>query len=248
MKTETVDLAVADGSQMNAYVARPEGDAGKGIIVLQEAFGVNDYIRRIADRFAGASDRASSEEVPRPAGRGSFLAIAPELFHRTQPGFDADYEKREGVSEAMSALTEEGQKADMQAAYDWLVAQGVPSDKIVAIGFCMGGRAAYLANASLPLAASVSFYGGGIVSLLYAKPSDMHGPQLLVWGGQDAHIPAEQTSAIAEALRAAGKPYVEATFSEAGHGFACDARSSYHAPSAREALALTDAFFTEHLG
>ncbi len=67
---------------MHAYAARPAaGRAGKGIIILQEAFGVNDYIRRMVDRFTGQG----------------FLAIAPELFHRTRPGFEADYEKREGV-------------------------------------------------------------------------------------------------------------------------------------------------------
>jgi carboxymethylenebutenolidase len=199
-------------------------------MVLQEAFGVNDYIRRMADRFAAQG----------------YLAIAPELFHRTHPGFDADYEKRVGVSEAMGALTPEGQVADMTAAFDWLVGEGVPKNKIVAIGFCMGGRAAYLANAALPLAASASFYGGGITAHL-ERASFLHGPQLLVWGGQDAHILPEHTRAVADALKEARKPFVEATFSAAEHGFACDARSAYHAPSAREALALTDAFFVENL-
>ncbi|HEY4523190.1 MAG TPA: dienelactone hydrolase family protein [Candidatus Paceibacterota bacterium] len=237
-------LTVSDGTQMGAYVARPASSAAHGIIVLQEAFGVNDYIRRMTDRFAAQG----------------YLAIAPELFHRTAPGFEADYETREAagpegsrgsVAEAMGALTAEGQIADAQAAYDWLLAELNPdghlvSIKVVAIGFCMGGRAAYLANSALPLAASVSFYGGGIATLL-DRAAALHGPQLLVWGGADAHIPPEQTRAIADALAVAGKPYVEATWSEAGHGFACDARSSYHAPSAHQALALADAFFVENL-
>src|SRR3989344_4323150 len=232
-------LTVSDGTQMGAYVARTASSAAHGIIVLQEAFGVNDYIRRMTDRFAAQG----------------YLAIAPELFHRTAPGFEADYETREAagpegsrgsVAEAMGALTAEGQIADAQAAYDWLVGQGVPVGKIAAIGFCMGGRAAYLANSALPLAASVSFYGGGIATLL-DRAAALHCPQLLVWGGADAHIPPEQTRAIVDALAVAGKPYVEATWSEAGHGFACDARSSYHAPSAHQALALADAFFVENL-
>jgi carboxymethylenebutenolidase len=248
-------LTVSDGTTMGVYVARPAKPAGlglsampaqAGIIVFQEAFGVNDYIRRMADRFAGAGDRALSEEVTRPAGRGRYLAIAPELFHRTAPGFEADYEERKGVAEAMGALTVEGQIADAKAAYDWLVSEGVPKDKIVAIGFCMGGRAAYLANSALPLAASVSFYGGGINALL-DRASSLHGPQLLIWGGADAHILPEHRRAVAEALTAAEKPFVEAVWSKAPHGFACDARSSYHAPSAREALALADAFLAENL-
>src|SRR3989344_620768 len=200
-------LTVSDGTQMGAYVARTASSAAHGIIVLQEAFGVNDYIRRMTDRFAAQG----------------YLAIAPELFHRTAPGFEADYETRE-------AAGPEGSRGSVAEA----------------IGFCMGGRAAYLANSALPLAASVSFYGGGIATLL-DRAAALHGPQLLVWGGADAHIPPEQTRAIADALAVAGKPYVEATWSEAGHGFACDARSSYHAPSAHQALALADAFFVENL-
>lgn len=224
-------IEVADGTQMHAYAARPRGAPTAGIIVIQEAFGVNDYMRRMADRFAAQG----------------YLAIAPELFHRTHPGFDADYEKREGVAEAMGGLTLEGQLADLTAAHAWLMAQGIPQAKIAAIGFCMGGRAAYLANSALPLAAAVSFYGGGITAHL-DRAASLSGPQLLVWGGQDHNIGPEQTRAVADALTAAGKPFVEAMFSEAGHGFACDARSAYHAPSAREALALADAFLAEYLG
>jgi len=225
-------IKVADGTTMNAYVAWSDQPPEKGLILLQEAFGVNDYIRRTADRFAALG----------------YLAIAPELFHRTAPDFDADYEKRDGVAEAMGAVTDDGLTADMQAAYDWLISQQVPKEKIAVIGFCMGGRAAFLANATLPVAASVSFYGGGIAPTLLDRAKDLHGPQLLIWGGADAHILPEHRRAVVEALAATGKPYVEATFSEAGHGFACDARSSYHAPSSREAFALTDSFLAEHLG
>ena len=228
MQNDTV-IAVSDGTSMQAYAAR--GSTERGVIVLQEAFGVNDYIRRVADRFAAMG----------------YLAIAPELFHRTNPGFDADYEKKEGVSDAMGALTVDGQIADMQAAYDWLRKEGIPEGQIAVVGFCMGGRAAYLANSALPVAAAASFYGGGIAPALLDRAASLHGAQLLIWGGEDQHILPEHTRAVADALNAAGKPFVEATFSLAGHGFACDARSAYHAPSARQAWALTDAFLAEHL-
>ena len=81
-------IKVADETEMLAYVAWSGQPPEKGLILLQEAFGVNDYIRRTADRFA----------------LEGFLTIAPELFHRTHPGFDADYEKREGVAEARAWL------------------------------------------------------------------------------------------------------------------------------------------------
>jgi carboxymethylenebutenolidase len=228
---ETITLTVSDGTQMNAYATPAQAAPGKGIIVLQEAFGVNDYVRRIAKRFNALG----------------YLAVAPELFHRTTPGFEADYVTREGVVEQMRALTDEGIANDIEAAFDWLVAQGIPKNKIAVVGFCMGGRASYLANATHPFAAAVSFYGGGIAQTLLARASELHAPQLLIWGGKDGHILPEHTRAVADALTKANKPFVEAIFSLAGHGFACDVRESYHAPSAREAFALTDAFLDEHL-
>ena len=229
---DTITLEVADGTKMQTYVARPQVAPQKGIIVVQEAFGVNDYMKRTTQRFA-------------PNG---FLAIAPEMFHRSAPaGFEAAYTDYPSIQPHMRALTLEGQSADLKTCFDWLVAQGVPANKIAVIGFCMGGRVAFLANADLPLAASVSFYGGGIMQTLSERVSDLHAPQLLVWGGKDGHILPEQTRALADALVAAGKPFIEATFSEAGHGFACDARESYHAPSAKVAFALADAFLAEHL-
>src|SRR3989344_5560396 len=223
---ETMTLIVADGTQMNAYAVRPAAAPEKSIIVLQEAFGVNDYVKRIAQRFA----------------EQGYLAIAPELFHRTAPGFDADYVTREGVMEQMGALTDEGIAADIKASFDWLTEQNIPKNKIAVIGFCMGGRAAFLANATLPVFASVSFYGGDIAPSLLSRAGELHAPQLLIWGCKDAHISSEQTRTVAEALTRAGKPFIEKTFPLAGHGFACDARDSYHASSAREAWALTDQF------
>ncbi|MSU74766.1 dienelactone hydrolase family protein [Candidatus Kaiserbacteria bacterium] len=229
MNAET--LKISDGTEMQAYVARPVVAPMKGIIVLQEAFGVNDYIRRISTRFSNQG----------------YLAIAPELFHRTSTGFDADYTKKEGVVEQMQALSDNTISVDLKASFDWLIAQGISEKKVAVIGFCMGGRAAFLANATLPLAAAVSFYGGGIAQTLLPRTHELHAPMLFVWGGKDTHILSEHTRAVADVSTAAGKPFIEVTFSEAGHGFACDARDAYHAPSAREAWALTDAFLEEHL-
>ena len=225
-----VTLKVSDGSEMNAHTARSKDAPTKGIVVIQEAFGVNDYIRRITRRFADQG----------------YLAIAPELFHRTASGFDADYVKKEGVSENMAALTDEGIVADLKASYDWLVGEGIPNDKIAVIGFCMGGRAAFLANATLPLAAAVSFYGGGTDSLL-SRVQNISGPMLFFWGEKDTHIPLEQRQAVLGAMKNTGKSFEYEVFPEAGHGFACDARDAYHKPSADAAWVLADAFLAEHL-
>src|ERR1035437_3905262 len=103
--TQKVTLQVSDGTSMNAYVARP-AEEGKvpGMLILQEAFGVNVHIRDIAERFA----------------REGYVAIAPELFHRTGPGADIAYDNFPAAMPHMQALTPKGQSDDMQAAYDWL--------------------------------------------------------------------------------------------------------------------------------
>lgn len=221
-----VELTVSDGSKMKAFVAGDptRGAAKPGIIVFQEAFGVNAYIRDVAERF----------------GALGFVAIAPELFHRTAPGFEGSYGDFEAVRPQLAALTPDGISADAAAAYAWLKDEAnVASARIAAIGFCMGGRATYVANATVPLAAAVSFYGGNMNDDGSRGAESQHGPILMFWGGRDAHIPPEQYRAVADALTAAGKPHEQVVFSEADHGFFCDARASYHAKSARQAWALT---------
>ncbi len=231
MKTSWQTLTVSDGTEMRTYVAEPTERADRAIIVLQEAFGVNDYVRRMTERFAE---------------RG-FLAIAPELFHRTGEGFEGSYTEYVGVAPHMNALTIEGLAADLLAVHASVVAGGIGAERVAAIGFCMGGRASFLANATVPLGAAVSFYGGGIAESLLDRVSALRAPHLLCWGGSDDHILPAQTRAVSDALRAAHKPYIEAVFSEAGHGFACDARASYHEASAQIAWSLTDAFLEHHV-
>jgi carboxymethylenebutenolidase len=236
---ETITIKVSDGSEMRAYAARPEKAAGpdesprKGIIVIQEAFGVNDYIKRMGARFTGQG----------------YLAVVPEMFHRSAAaGQEFSYTDYPAVQPQMAALTLEGQLADMQACFDWLVSQGVPKDKIVVLGFCMGGRASFLANSAMPLAAAVSFYGGGLDTMLDRIPA-LHGPQLMMWGGKDDHIPPEKYRPVVDALQAAGKPFVNVVFSEAGHAFTRDVDPThFHESSAKEAWALVDQFLADNVG
>ncbi|HUK26675.1 MAG TPA: dienelactone hydrolase family protein [Terriglobales bacterium] len=222
---EKVDLKVSDGTLMSAYVARAGDPSDRpGILVLQEAFGVNSHIRNLADRLA----------------LHGFVAIAPELFHRSGSGFEGDYEDFQTVMPHMQAITAPGAEADLRAAFDWLHSQpGVRKDEISSIGFCLGGSMSYLANSILPLRAAVSFYGGRIASDFLDRAPAMRSPILLFWGGQDQHIPAEKRRAVTEALTAAGKTYVNVEFSAAGHGFFCDERAAYHPRSARQAWSLT---------
>lgn len=224
---ERIELSVSDGTRMSAYVAKPrDRDANAGIIVLQEAFGVNSHIRNVTDRFAVEG----------------YVAIAPELYHRTAPGFEGNYGDFAAVSPHMKAMTIPGAEADLRAAYGWLESQKVEKQKIFSAGFCMGGRMSYLANSILPLEKAVSFYGGGIAPDLLDRAHNLHGRMLLFWGGLDKHITAEKRRSVADALTVAGKQFVNVEFSNADHGFFCDERAAYQPQAAREAWALMQEF------
>jgi carboxymethylenebutenolidase len=221
---QRVDLNISDGTKMSAYVSSPEAKGPHpGLIVLQEAFGVNSHIRNVADRFAAQG----------------YVAIAPELYHRTAPGFEGSYTDFAAIKPHMQAMTIAGAEADLQAAFDWLQSQpDVKKEKIFSVGFCMGGRMSFLANTILPLDAAVSFYGGGITGELLERVPQLRARMLFFWGGLDKHIPPEQRRALADALTAAGKTFVNVEFSNADHGFSCDERSAYQPEASRQAWAL----------
>jgi carboxymethylenebutenolidase len=224
--SERVELAVADGTKMAAYVARPrQGTPHSGLLLFQEAFGVNHHIRSVSDRFAAEG----------------YVVIAPELFHRTAlPGFEGSYTDFAAVTPHLRAVTTETAEMDIRSAYEWLrVKAKIEVDRISSIGFCMGGRVSFIANSILPLQAAISFYGGGIAPELLDRASKLHAPSLLIWGGLDKHITPEHRTAVTEALSANKKSYVNVEFSQADHGFFCDERAAYEPRSARQAWALT---------
>jgi carboxymethylenebutenolidase len=197
------------------------------IIMLQEAFGVNHHMRNVADQFAA----------------DGYTVISPELFHRTAPKYwEGNYNDFASVMPHYSALTNKGLTADLLACYKWLIEQpNVDKDHIFSIGYCLGGRVSFLANAVLPLKAGVSYYGGG-TDQLADKAKDLNGRHLFFWGGQDTHIKDENITPVLKALDEAGKDYINVKISFAGHAFACDERPSYNEKATQDALALTLAF------
>jgi carboxymethylenebutenolidase len=233
IRTENVTVQVADGTSMNAYAAVPaEGAKAPGLLIFQEAFGVNAHIRDVTDRFA----------------RQGYAAIAPELFHRTGPGFEGDYANFPACMPHMQALTPDGMIADARAAYDWLQKNPrVLPNATACIGFCMGGRASFLANSGLPLKAAVSYYGGGIVPALLPRVATQSGPILFFWGSLDTHIPKEHVRAIVDAMLEAKKTFVNVEFSDANHAFFCDARPAYKETAAKQAWELTLKFLETYV-
>ncbi len=206
-----VKLRAADGQELSAWEARPEGEPIAGLVVVQEIFGVNAHIRSVTDGWA----------------RDGFLAVAPALFDRIEPGVDLTYEGAD-MQRAVSfipRLDVEKALLDTRAAMDY--AASATSKKVGVIGYCFGGTIAWLAATRLGARVAVGYYGGRIANYASENPAC---PVMLHFGRQDAHIPAEEVDRVKSA-----HPGVEVYWYDAGHGFNCDARSAYNAAAAREA-------------
>ena len=231
--TETHVLKLSDNSEMQVFVARPKTSGNyPGIILLQEAFGVNSHFKELSQRFA----------------KEGYVVVTPELFHRTAPkGFIASYDDFPSVVPHYQAVNEATLQADLKTCFDWLNQDAqVRKNAIAAIGYCMGGRAAYVGNAHLPLKAACSYYGGGIADLTQLAEKQ-HSKLLLIWGGADQHIGVEKQRAVHDAMKKAKKPFIDLEFSDADHGFFCDEKKVYHPIASREAWALTLSFLKENL-
>lgn len=234
IKVKQITLTPGDGGEMRAYVSLPSTPGPHpGILVLQEALGVNSQIRGVADRFAELG----------------FVAIAPDLFHRVKPGYEADTLVMDEIMPLIQSLTTEGMISDITAAFEWITSEGkVSAVQTAAVGYCMGGRAAFLANSALPIGASIAYYGGRIAPALLDHVSSLRAAQLFFWGAKDQGIPPEQHRAVIDALRDAQKEFVDVEFSECGHGFFNEQTDRYNASAAHQSWAIGIAFLEEELG
>ncbi len=233
INSEMISLNISDGTKMSAFTARPDdGKKYPGLLLFQEAFGVNDHIKDLAKRFANEG----------------YVAVAPELFHRTAPGFQGDYNNFPSVMPHIQALNQSDLTADITASYEWLTGNShVKKDQIVSTGYCMGGRVSVLANLKVHLKASVSYYGSAIAKTMGDQLQNSSGPLLLFWGGLDKNIGKDQIDDLTSRLTEHGKVFTNVIFSNAGHAFFCDARSSYNPDAAKQAWVLTLEFFKQHL-
>ncbi len=229
LETGYVEITVDSESTMPVYTAAPPGASEcPGLLVFMEAFGVNSHIRDVVRRYA----------------RRGYVVASPDLYHRNEPGFEGSYTDLDPVMEQRNHVSANTLTADVEASYEWLYSdERTDGSFIGSVGYCMGGKTSFLANTTVPLQASVCYYGGGISNLL-DRVGDLQAPILFIWGGQDEHIGSENRRMILDTIQEEGHPHTQITFSEAGHGFACDARDSYHPQATRQALALTREFLT----
>ncbi|MFI5036533.1 MAG: dienelactone hydrolase family protein [Acidimicrobiales bacterium] len=212
-------------------------DAPRALIVLQEAFGVNDHIRSIAQRFADEG----------------YYVVAPELFHRTGSP-EISYDDYAQAGPAMGSLDPEGLEEDVSAAATFLEAAGYATASIGVVGYCMGGSVSLYADTLGVVGAAASFYGGGVAAGRFGLPPlvelapELRAPWLGLYGDADQGIPPEQVEALRAAAATSGVATEVVRYPEAGHGFNCDARpANYNAAAAADATARTLAFFADHL-
>jgi carboxymethylenebutenolidase len=236
VNTRTLELDTAHGP-MPVYEARPDGDARGAVIVIQEAFGVNEHIEDVTRRFADAG----------------YHAVAPHLFHRAGGG-TAPYGDFAKVIPLYEHLDDDGILVDTDAAREHLRGAGWDDTRVGIVGFCFGGRVTFLVALRRQLGAAVGFYGGGIVTArfpqfppLVGEASQLRTPWLGLFGDRDESIPVEDVEQLRAALGRAPVETEIVRYAEAGHGFHCDQRESYDETAAKDAWGRTLGWFETHL-
>ena len=232
-----VQLNTSDG-KMDAYVAQPKnGGNFPGVVVIQEAFGVNDHVKKITDRVAAEG----------------YVAIAPDIYHRESERIIPYSEMPKAIA-AMQRVVDGKAMEDVGAAIAHLKSQSnVKAGSVGVIGFCMGGRLTYLAAAhhANDVKCAVPYYGGGIPMgnpSPLSRTKEIKCPMYLFFGAKDQLIPKEHVDQIKAELTANKVPFQLEVYPDAGHGFFCDDRAmSYNEGAAKDAWDKTKAFFAQHL-
>lgn len=220
---EWTTLKAADGFELKAWRATPKGAPKGAVVVIQEIFGVNPHIRSVTDRVAEAG----------------YLAIAPAVFDRVESDVELNYDA-EGMGKGM-ALAGKMDRAKTLSDIEAAIAAVKSGGKVGITGFCMGGTYTWLAAAQLPgLAAAAGYYGGGILGLKDLQPKV---PTILHFGEKDGHIPIDGVRELATQHKD-----VPVYIYPADHGFHCDERASYDAPSTKLAWERTLSHFAKYLG
>jgi carboxymethylenebutenolidase len=217
-----IGLAPSDRAEVTAYQVEPKR-AEAGLVVVQEIFGVNRHIKALADVLAGCG----------------YGVVAPRLFDRIEKNVELGYgrddvERGKRLRAKFSDVTA---LMDVQAAIDAASRFGA----VAVVGYCWGGRLAWLASARCSgLKAAVCYYPGGIGGLTEETPRV---PVLLHFGERDESIPLDEVK-----LLEARHPKLLIHRYDAGHGFSCEARSSFNAASHELALTRTRHFLLENVG
>jgi len=235
-----------ESQDMVMYVSHPPPAAGAdfpAIIVIQEAFGVTRHIEKVCDRFA----------------QEGYVAIAPALFHREHPNPKLGYGDEDAPTRNryMGALRDDELIDDINQVVIWTQSEQfrrTNNQKIGIVGYCVGGRITYLAATSCPGLSAASCYYPGRTLLPFGDgpaPIDLTSqikiPVMGNFGGQDANPSPEDMATIEAKLKGEGVTFDFKSYPDAGHGFNCDERGSYHEASAQDALTRTLGWFDKYV-
>jgi carboxymethylenebutenolidase len=221
---ETITLTAEDQHRFTAYRVAPSGPPRGGLLIVQEIFGVNSHIKKVCEGFAA----------------DGYVALAPALFERVEADVALGYgpEDIERGRSLRQKIDLQDMVKDMRAAVRALATDGT---RVGVVGYCLGGTLAWLAATRIDgVACAVGYYGGGIADHATEQPRC---PVLLHFGETDQSIPPEHHARIR-----AAHPNLPMHIYPAGHGFNCDQRASYHAPSAALARQRTLDSLRTHLG
>lgn len=226
-----VTIKSFDGGEFDAYLALPAGGYGPGIVVLQEIFGVNDYVRSVADWYAAHG----------------FVAIAPDLFWRMERGVQLT-DKSDDWQKAIAfyqQLDESKAVEDSAATLDFLKRHTACSGRAGAVGFCLGGNLAYLLSVRFKPDCAVGYYGVSIEKSLN-EATNLTSPLMLHIAGDDKFCPPEAQRQIHDALDS--NPLVTLhDYPNKDHAFGRNGGEHYDAKAAELANLRTLEFFVNHL-
>jgi carboxymethylenebutenolidase len=231
MATTRIDTLEGDSS-FDAYVAEPEGEARAAIIVIQEIFGVNEGIRRKCDRWAELG----------------YLALAPDLFWRLEPGIELDPDVESEFKEALGLMGRFDQDQgirDLEATIRAARARIGGTGKVGAVGYCLGGRLAFMTAARTDIDASVGYYAVGVEGLLHEKHAIAR-PLMLHIAGADHFVTPDKQKAMHEGLD--DHPRVTLyDYPGEDHGFAAEMGKRRSEKAAELADSRTEEFFERFL-
>jgi carboxymethylenebutenolidase len=229
--TTSIETLDHDGS-FSAYVAEPAGKPRAAIVVIQEVFGVNAGIRRKCDRLAEAG----------------YLAIAPDLFWRIEPGIELDPDIKPEFERGLGLFGEFDQQLGVTDIEATIRAARILVDggKVGAVGYCLGGRLAFMTATRTDVDASIGYYGVGIDGLLGEKHAIAH-PVLLHIPQEDHFVDKAAQGRMHEGLDDHPKVTLY-DYPGQDHGFATEVGERRSAVAADLADSRSAAFFAENLG
>lgn len=232
MASHWIQVNAADGGAFKAYVSTPAKGSGPGIVLLQEIFGINVTMREQADAWA--------EE--------GYAVIVPDLFWRIEPGIELDYspEGWQRAFDCFKAFDVDKGIQDTQATIDELRRHPALDGRIGAVGYCLGGKLAFLTGTRTDVDASVCYYGVGIDGHL-DELKNVKGPMVLHFAELDKFVPPEAVAKVKAAAQ--GNPLV-AVYEYPGvdHAFARIGGDHWHKPSAMMAYSRSLSLLRRVLG